>query len=257
VSLKKKKSKGQQQIDNAEVIMLSGCKDTQTSADVSAGSMGVAKAAGAMTTAFRHTISPDIACEDLLVRMRSFLKQNGYDQVPQMSSEQFVQLDSSFVGYAVTKRTKRGLPPTLSPPAQTAPFQTRQQAAPTAPMSTPARPQQSMHLDTEKYVMDTRIHKLEEQIAELRKQQQSPPPSGTYDGYAGFAMQQPVAPGVPQTPQNYGMAPGIQLGMQPGMHAGMQPGVQPGMQPCMQPGMQPGMQGQFRQAGIYGSSGFH
>merc|ERR1712217_638410 len=81
----------------AEVVMISGCKDSQTSADVQAGSMGAKRAAGAMTTAFRHAINPTISCEDLLLEMRRFLKRNGYDQVPQMSSEQFVQLDSPFV----------------------------------------------------------------------------------------------------------------------------------------------------------------
>merc|ERR1712039_88601 len=87
----------------AEVMMISGCKDSQTSADVQAGSMGAKRAAGAMTTAFRHTISPTISCEDLLLEMRRFLKGNGYEQVPQMSSEQFVQLDASFVNYRVKK----------------------------------------------------------------------------------------------------------------------------------------------------------
>lgn len=95
------------QVPKAEVIMISGCKDSQTSADVQAGSMGAARAAGAMTTSFRHTISPTIYCEDLLLGMRHFLKKNHYDQVPQMSSEQFVQLDSKFVGYATKKAHRK------------------------------------------------------------------------------------------------------------------------------------------------------
>lgn len=84
----------------ADVIMLSGCKDVQTSADVQAGAMGASKAAGAMTTAFRHCISPDISCLELITRIQSYLKRNGYEQVPQLSSEQFIDLESSFVHYS-------------------------------------------------------------------------------------------------------------------------------------------------------------
>jgi hypothetical protein len=97
-----------------EVIMISGCKDSQTSADVSAGSLGVQKAAGAMTTAFRHTVNQSISCHDLLINMRSYLKRNGFDQVPQMSSDKFVQLDCSFIHYQERKKNKRSLPPCLA-----------------------------------------------------------------------------------------------------------------------------------------------
>jgi len=97
----------------AEVIMISGCKDTQTSADIGAGTAGVAKAAGAMTTAFRHCCNRNVACEDLLTSMRAFLKQNGFDQVPQMSSDNFVQLDVPFVNYQEKKPGKRELPASL------------------------------------------------------------------------------------------------------------------------------------------------
>merc|ERR1711907_300648 len=62
-----------------EVIMISGCKDDQTSADMSGGGQ---KAAGAMTTSFRHVITPEISCEDLLQRMRQYLKRNHFNQVP-------------------------------------------------------------------------------------------------------------------------------------------------------------------------------
>merc|ERR1712178_553875 len=76
--------------------------------------MGVQKAAGAMTTAFRHTINQSVTCHDLLINMRAYLKRNGFDQVPQMSSDKFVQLDSSFVHYQEKKMGKRPLPPTQS-----------------------------------------------------------------------------------------------------------------------------------------------
>lgn len=94
----------------AEVLMLSGCKDSQTSADVQAGSLGTTKAAGAMTTALRHALTPTISCQDLLERMRSYLRSNQFAQVPQMSSEQFLQMDCSFVQYMSKRRGKRAIP---------------------------------------------------------------------------------------------------------------------------------------------------
>jgi hypothetical protein len=185
----------------AEVIMISGCKDTQTSADVQAGSMGEAKAAGAMTTAFRHCVTPSISCEELLSKMHQFLKRNQYSQVPQMSSEQFVQLDSSFVSYTAKGRTTRDLQ--IPPPAPSVPAVAPQSPQPMpmpgmmgamSPM-TPMHPAMSMspmqpppmspmlHMqspvsmvpaqprpDADKFVMDARISKLEAHIAELRNQ---------------------------------------------------------------------------------------
>mmetsp|Transcript_150477 Transcript_150477/g.483709 ORF Transcript_150477/g.483709 Transcript_150477/m.483709 type:complete len:298 (-) Transcript_150477:58-951(-) len=143
----------------ADVIMISGCQDTQTSADVQAGSMGAAKAAGAMTTAFRHCVNPSISCEDLLVGMRSFLKQNRYEQVPQMSSEQFMQMDSSFVNYA-GKNGGSAAPAAAS----SAPF------SPSTPVNGRLGGQASPHQygATNDHVT-TRISTLQQQIAELRK----------------------------------------------------------------------------------------
>jgi len=89
----------------AEVVMISGCKDSQTSADVQAG--GNQKAAGAMTTAFRNCVNRTITCEDLLLKMRDYLKRHKYEQVPQMSSEQYVQLDAPFVSYAAVPKKSR------------------------------------------------------------------------------------------------------------------------------------------------------
>lgn len=110
----KSRTKREKKHTEAEVIMISGCKDDQTSADIGAGTAGAAKASGAMTTAFRHCINRSVTCEDLLVRMRTFLKRNHFDQVPQMSSEQFVQMDHSFVDYQMKKRSKRALPDSIA-----------------------------------------------------------------------------------------------------------------------------------------------
>merc|ERR1712226_382350 len=95
-----------------------------------------------MTTAFRHTVTRTICCDELLLAMRHFLKQNHYQQIPQMSSEQFVQLDSSFVGYARKKRGRsRGIVTELGQ---------RQ--------------------------LDERIKNLQDQIQEMRRQEQTSSP---------------------------------------------------------------------------------
>ncbi len=80
----------------ADVIMISGCKDEQMPTDE-----GKADPSGAMTSALTHVLSDhsDISCRGLLPRMRKYLSANGFCQVPQMSSEQFITLDSSFVSY--------------------------------------------------------------------------------------------------------------------------------------------------------------
>jgi hypothetical protein len=64
----------------SDVLMISGCMDTQTSADARIGG----KWAGAMTTAYVESIKGDIECEDLLDKMRAYLKRHGYTQHPQM-----------------------------------------------------------------------------------------------------------------------------------------------------------------------------
>lgn len=95
----------------ANVIMLSGCKDSQTSADIGAGQAGAEEAAGAMTTALRSQLTPSISCHKLLKNMRRFLKRNRFAQVPQMSSEQFVQLNSSFANYQAKRKGQRDVEP--------------------------------------------------------------------------------------------------------------------------------------------------
>merc|ERR1719329_2071549 len=162
--------------------MISGCKDTQTSADIGAGSLGVAKAAGAMTTAFRHTVNGSISCEDLLTNMRSYLKRNGFDQVPQMSSDRFVQMDCSYVHYQEKRRGKRDLPPGLA------------EAAASASMSSPQMSQDDVALQH-------RLSHLEAEIASLRQANSpqgmnvinpgSPMMTGGFGNQYGAVMQTP------------------------------------------------------------------
>jgi hypothetical protein len=149
-------------IGEAEIIMLSGCKDTQTSADFS-GSALASKAAGAMTTAFRHTINHSITCEDLLVKMRQFLKANNFDQVPQMSSDQFLQLDESFVSYQVRKKGKRALPPMMGSRVNSPAQQGPSKMAPSSSAPTLIPPPEAFTED--------RLSRLEADITKLRNQQ--------------------------------------------------------------------------------------
>lgn len=82
---------------NGNVVMISGCMDAQTSADI--GSSPASKAAGAMTTAFRKTITPnpEISYHQLLVGIRKFLEDEGMEQVPQMSTEHMLNLEEAFL----------------------------------------------------------------------------------------------------------------------------------------------------------------
>mmetsp|Transcript_130658 Transcript_130658/g.419016 ORF Transcript_130658/g.419016 Transcript_130658/m.419016 type:complete len:1139 (+) Transcript_130658:92-3508(+) len=168
------KSKLRPKGGQAEVIMISGCQDTQTSADVSAGSMGVAQAAGAMTTALRNCISPTVSCQDLLLRMRDYLNSNTYAQVPQMSSEQYINLESSFVTYSPKgygSPSARDIQFAVSPhpqlqPADVAPAIAAPQPAQVGGGVSPTRMDDS--------VMANRIQNLEQKIMEIRKRSQSP-----------------------------------------------------------------------------------
>mmetsp|Transcript_34745 Transcript_34745/g.63172 ORF Transcript_34745/g.63172 Transcript_34745/m.63172 type:complete len:1225 (-) Transcript_34745:64-3738(-) len=182
----------------AEVMMISGCRDDQTSADYQ-GSLAP-KAAGAMTTAFRHVISPTITCEDLLHGMREFLKRNNFQQVPQMSSEEFIQLDSSYVNYETTKRNKT--PTTGYVHQQMAARRDLQFGGvqgPRSPMRTHAAMPGSPMLQARPEVMDSRIHRLEEQILQLR--QQSPMRQASYMSGGGFSPVPQHMPPSPMAPQ--------------------------------------------------------
>merc|ERR1719262_1619992 len=102
--------------------MLSGCKDTQTSADIQASSDN-ALPAGAMTTAFKHVVTSRharLSCHDMLKDMRKFLKDNKYTQVPQLSSEQFLDLDEPLIPDASMVKIQAPLRPPTRPPVRKA-----------------------------------------------------------------------------------------------------------------------------------------
>lgn len=70
---------------SSHIIMLSGCKDDQTSADAYISD----KWQGAMTNAFINTMEKfkyTTTCFNLITEMRNYLKHWGYTQIPQISS---------------------------------------------------------------------------------------------------------------------------------------------------------------------------
>jgi hypothetical protein len=75
------------------VIMISGCSDTQTSADAYLDK----KYQGAMTWSFISAISEPttLSWKDLLIKMRTQLKQSNFTQLPQLSSGCFMDINNA------------------------------------------------------------------------------------------------------------------------------------------------------------------
>lgn len=75
------------------VIMISGCMDSQTSAEALIGN----KPQGAMSWSLIETINrtPNCSWRELLKSMRDLLKTNKYTQIPQMSTDSFYDIDST------------------------------------------------------------------------------------------------------------------------------------------------------------------
>jgi hypothetical protein len=83
-----------------QVIMISGCMDSQTSADTYVNYGGKNMASGAMTFAFLKTIEQlgtNIALKTLVETMRTFLKDNHYDQIPQLSCGQATNIETTLL----------------------------------------------------------------------------------------------------------------------------------------------------------------
>ena len=76
------------------VIMISGCSDIQTSNDAVINN----KNQGAMTWAFLESYKSEknITWRKLLIKMRDLLKNSNYNQIPQLSSGNFLNIDSNF-----------------------------------------------------------------------------------------------------------------------------------------------------------------
>jgi hypothetical protein len=75
------------------VIMISGCRDEQTSADAFING----KSQGAMSWAFLGNLKPQVTWRKLVENMCFSLKESGYTQIPKISSGKFINLDSKFL----------------------------------------------------------------------------------------------------------------------------------------------------------------
>ena len=74
------------------VIMISGCMDTQTSSEALIEN----KAQGALTWSFIDCINktPNCSWREILKSMRELLKTNGFSQIPQLSTDSFYDIDT-------------------------------------------------------------------------------------------------------------------------------------------------------------------
>jgi len=78
---------------NGNVIMISGCMDSQTSIETQIDN----NIQGAMTWSFIETINnnPNISWRELLKTMRDLLKNSSFTQIPQLSTDSLYDIDSN------------------------------------------------------------------------------------------------------------------------------------------------------------------
>lgn len=82
-----------------DVVMISGCADSETSSDAYIRDDDGAEFTGALTYYLRQTLKDndyDISLMNLVLDTREELKENGYAQVPQLSSGRKVRVDEPF-----------------------------------------------------------------------------------------------------------------------------------------------------------------
>jgi len=88
---------------NGTVVMISGCMDTQTSMDAGfVVAPGVTKFSGAMTTSFLNEMSVNSREKtfmDVLLGMRKFLKNNDFEQIPQLTSGQLLNVGTKMYDF--------------------------------------------------------------------------------------------------------------------------------------------------------------
>lgn len=80
------------------VTMVSGCRDDQTSADADLYNPDKRRYEyqGAMTASFLMCYHHGITYDELLDKMRAWLVEQGFDQVPQMSAGKFISVGKKF-----------------------------------------------------------------------------------------------------------------------------------------------------------------
>ena len=76
-----------------QAILISGCRDNQTSADAYIDN----SSQGAMTAAFLASFDDKISYRDLVLKMRAWLLKEEYDQVPQLSSGKYLDIKQVFM----------------------------------------------------------------------------------------------------------------------------------------------------------------
>lgn len=82
---------------SGQVVMISGCLDSQTSADASFLIGGKVNYQGAMTNAFLSSLGTNISLKTLLENMRTTLKNGGFSQIPQLSCGKAVNINSELL----------------------------------------------------------------------------------------------------------------------------------------------------------------
>lgn len=82
-----------------QVIMISGCRDDQTSADAYLRDKkeGRYEYQGAMTSAFINNYDARKNCDTLIKDMRKWLKNRKFTQVPQLSSGRYIDVEDSIL----------------------------------------------------------------------------------------------------------------------------------------------------------------
>lgn len=91
----------------ADVVMISGCRDDQTSAD--GGFMQASKGSGAMTAAYLETLKAhqfNLTYRQLINTMHRLLRKHGYLQKPVLSTTHPVSLDDPFMTSRVALRAQ-------------------------------------------------------------------------------------------------------------------------------------------------------
>lgn len=81
----------------ADVILLSGCRDDQYSADA----WEEGQSQGAMTYSFLKSWKAGITYSSLIKNLQKFIKRRGYQQVPQMSLGRMIALSEKFSIFSV------------------------------------------------------------------------------------------------------------------------------------------------------------
>ncbi len=88
---------GANRLTSCNVVMISGCMDKQTSSDAFLKNRKRYQYQGAMTASFLSNYNDNISYYDLIVKMRKWLKNKKFDQIPQLSSGKLLNIKNNFL----------------------------------------------------------------------------------------------------------------------------------------------------------------